>query len=246
MKTVRILLILLSMQAILHAGDSAYQALRFIGKDNQELLNHVITVQAANGQPQPAVWTITVEDQTARGGVRVYEASKSRIISEHTPVRSYAGSAANSVMDFKKLNLDSEGAFTVANQEASKRNVGFSSVDYLLRSDVQTGAPIWILKLIDVNHALVGTITIAAENGAVLNTTGFSSGVRPPPSTAYATPSGTVQLPPPPADGDEPPADQPPYGIGHQINKGFHRFGADLQQFFTGKRTWDQKFQNEP
>jgi hypothetical protein len=44
-------------------------------------------------------------------------------------------------------------------------------------------------------------------------------------------------------DGDQPPPGQ---GVGRQINKGLHRFGADLQQFFTGKRTWDEKFRNDP
>lgn len=254
MKMVWLVGILLLTQAVSQAGDTAYQALHIIGKDNKDFLNHVVEVRGTMGQPQPVTWTILVDDQSARGGVREFEVSKGKVVSEHTPMHAYAG--ASTVMDLKHLNLDSQGAFTIANQEAVKRNVGFDSVDFLLRGDEQTGAPEWVLRLIDVNHVLVGTITIAADNGAVLGTTGFGApqnaiasappppgNVVPPPGNA-APPPGTAPIPPP--NGDEPPDDQPRYGVGHQINKGLHRLGADLQQFFTGKRTWDQKFQDEP
>ena len=243
MKAIWLFSILLLTQALAHAGDSAYQALRVMGKNNPELLNHVVELRGANGQPQPVIWTILVDDQSARGGVREMQVSKGRVISEHTPVRAYAGAAA--VMDFKRLNLDSEGAFTIANQEAAKHNLGFDSVDFLLRSDEQSGAPVWVLKLTDVDHVLVGTISIAADNGAVLNTTGFAG---PQHGTAYVPPPNTAATPPPvaPADGDEPTPNGPPYGVGHQINKGLHRFAGTLQQFFTGRRTVDKRFDNEP
>lgn len=256
MKVVRFVIILLLTQVFSHAGGTAYEALRIIGKNNQDFLNHVIEVRGTFGQPQPGVWTILIDDQAARGGVRQMDVSKGHVISEHTPVHAFAGTGSNSVMDFKRLNLDSQGAFTVANQEAAKRNAGFDSIDYLLRSDEQTGAPVWILKLIDVNHVLVGTMTIAADNGAVLNAVGFAGSpngavaVAPPPAPVAPTgadaPAPTA-VTPTDDDGDTANGnDAPPYGVGHQINKGLHRIGADLQQFFTGKRTWDKKFENEP
>ena len=69
---------------------------------------------------------------------------------------------------------------------------------------------------------------------------------------AYVAPNANIApVAPTPAvamDGDEPPGpDQQTnnYGIGHEINKGFHRIGGTLQQFFTGKRTVDKQFDNE-
>ena len=263
MKAVWFVGILLLTQAYSQAGDTAYQALRLIGKSNPDYLNHVIEARGTNGVPQPQTWTIVIEDQSARGGVREFEIAKGHVVSEHTPVHAYAG--AVQVMDFKHLNLDSQGAFTVANQEATKHNTGFNSVDYQLHANPQNGAPQWVLRLIDVNRTLVGTITISADSGTIENTTGFDASATPiaantPPPRQPANqlpppnsnpqqppPSSNAQLPPP-NNGDAPQDDDPPNpnGVGHQINKGLHRFGADIQQFFTGKRTWDQKFQNEP
>src|SRR5579862_6429065 len=99
MKTVCFVGILLLTQAFSQAADTAYQALRLIGSSNREFLNHVIEVRGTGGQPEPVVWTIDVEDQSARGGVREMEVSKGKVISEHTPVHPYAGAAANAVMD---------------------------------------------------------------------------------------------------------------------------------------------------
>jgi hypothetical protein len=254
MKAAWILIILLVAQAVCQAGDTAYQALHLIGGNHEDILNHVIQAEGTDGEPQPAVWRVLIDDPSARGGVREMEMSKGHVISEHTPVRAYAGTGANAIMDFKKLNLDSGGAFTIANQEATKHNVAFNSVDYVLRSDEQTSTPVWILKLIDVKHVLVGTLTIAADTGTVLHTEGFGApvvqgDVNVPPNNV-APPAPVVAPPPVSMDGDEPPpaSGQPTnsYGIGHQIDKGLHRIGGTLQQFFTGKRTVDQRFDNEP
>jgi hypothetical protein len=134
MKAVGIFSILLFMQVAGYANDSAYQALRLVGSgDNQALLNRVIEVRGTKGEPQPTVWSITVDDPAARGGVREFEVSKGKIVSEHTPVRAYAGTAANIVMDFKHLNLDSPGAFTIANQEATKAHDGFDRTKTIIR-----------------------------------------------------------------------------------------------------------------
>jgi len=248
MKAVWLITVFIFSQALCYGRDSAYQALRLVGGgQHQEALNHVIEVQGVKGDPQPGVWRIMLDDPNARGGVREVEVSKGRIISEHTPVRAYTGSSANLVMDFKRLNLDSEGAFTIANQEATKRNVGFDSVDYTLRSDDQTNAPVWILKLLDASNVNVGTIYIAADSGAVVRTEGFG-GPRHVVTDTYVPPNTAGPQPTPytadrNADDDDPPHG---HGVGREINKGFHRVGASLQEFFTGKRTWDEKFRDDP
>src|SRR5436309_593660 len=111
--------------------DSAYQALRSLGAERgRDQLNRVIEVQGRSGAPQPNSWKIVLDDPAARGGVREIEVKKGAIVSERTPVRNYSGTGESALMDFKKLNLDSEGAFTVANREALKAHIGFDTVDY--------------------------------------------------------------------------------------------------------------------
>ncbi len=139
----RSLLVLFLLPVTLCRGnDSAYKALRALGTQRGEaILNHVIEVEGRDGTPKPAVWKVLLDDQTARGGVRQLEISNGQVISEHTPVRQYSGVGANVVMDFQRLNLDSPGAFTIANQEALRLGVAFERVDYLLRVNDQGDSP---------------------------------------------------------------------------------------------------------
>ena len=106
-------------------SDTAYKALRTFGKQagGDKVLNRVIEVRGRNGTPQPDVWKVIASDPSARGGLVEAEVQRGKIISQRTPTGRAAGSSQT--MDFNQLNLDSDGAFTVANQELQKRTISF-------------------------------------------------------------------------------------------------------------------------
>jgi hypothetical protein len=206
--------------------DSAYQALRAIG--NQALLSRVMEVKGLNGTPQPEKWTVVLDDPLARGGVREIEIANGHIVSERTPVKSYSGSAEGISMNFQKLNLDSDGAFTVAEETAKRAHIGFDSVDYVLRCDDANSAPTWVLQLLDEHRRAVGTVNIAADNGTVVNKSFGGSRFGATDSTAVSKEGDTH------VD-----------SFGHRVDRSIHRAGASVEEFFTGKRTWDQRFEGE-
>jgi len=152
--------------------ETAYQALRTVGSErSQALLNNVIEVKGRNGTPQPTSWTVLLNDPLARGGVREIEVSKGHITSERTPVKAYSGQGEGIVLNFKLLNLDSEGAFAVAEAEARAANIGFYGADYLLRCDDAGNAPVWVIQLLDEQQHNKGSVSIAADTGAVITKT---------------------------------------------------------------------------
>jgi len=152
--------------------ETAYQALRTVGAQrSRALLDNVIEVKGRNGGPQPASWTILLNDPLARGGVREIEVTNGHITGERTPVKAYGGQGEGSVLNFKQLNLDSEGAFTVAEGEARAAKIGFFGVDYLLRCDDAGSTPIWVIELLDNQQHSLGSVRIAANTGAVVSKT---------------------------------------------------------------------------
>jgi hypothetical protein len=163
-------LLLLPLAPSAFGRDTAYQALRTVGSQrSQSTLNNVLQVKGLNGAPQPASWIIVLNDPAARGGIRELEVAKNRIVSERTPVKEYSGQSDGAVLDFAKLNLDSEGAFSVAETEVrNSRLGGFYSADYLLRRG-DNGKPIWVIQLLDQEKHSIGSITIAADTGVVLS-----------------------------------------------------------------------------
>jgi hypothetical protein len=148
-------------------GVTAYEALQVIKKSRGDaVLKQLVEVRGETGQPQPQSWTILMSDATARGGVREFVVTGSEIASERTPLRS--GLKTPAPLDFARLNLDSDGAFKLAVQQATKARFGFHSVDYTLKTAESDGAPAWSLHLFDYMGAPVGNLLISAENGKIV------------------------------------------------------------------------------
>lgn len=247
-------LLLLPMVAMVAYGnDTAYQALRLIGTErDKDHLNRVIELKGRSGAPQPDQWIVLIDDPMARGGLRELEVANGRIISERTPVSSYSGSGPQPVMNFSRLNLDSQGAFTVAEGEARKARVGFDAIDYFLRQDEQSGAPVWVLQLLNSQKNTVGSLTIAADTGDVIQRNFESADAGS--DVVYA---GDVDAAAPRVYDERELADDEEGAsikskikgtakdVGHSLNKGFHKVGGSLEKFFTGKRTVDRKYRDE-
>jgi hypothetical protein len=168
--------ILIASPVLAQEYPTAYNALRVVGtRFSRDAVNRIISVTGTNGTPQPETWKILLADKRARGGVREIEVAKGRIVSERTPVRSVVGSTEGATIDTAHLNLDSSGAYSVANRTAEKSNTPFATVTYTLRTD-ERGEPIWIVTLQNESRRPVGTIHIGANQGTVVRTEGMFHG----------------------------------------------------------------------
>jgi hypothetical protein len=155
---------------------SAYEALRVIGTQlNRQMVNRIISVSGADGDPQPRAWKILVADRNANGGVREIVVEDNRVVSQRVPNRSVVGSTQGATINTAKLNLDSTGAYSVASHTAHTSHVTFSSTSYTLRTD-DRGNPIWIVTLADRSNRPVGTIHIRASDGRVSRVEGMYQG----------------------------------------------------------------------
>lgn len=155
--------------AFVGAQDTAYKALRTIGTQRGEkALGQVVAISGQSGRPQPVDWRISLSDPQARGGVRELDIVSGQISSERTPASPEVG--GTNPIDLTKLNVDSDGAFRTAEQEASRHQVGFDSVNYRLATDAN-GQPVWALELFDYEQRPVGKVRIAAGNNTLLSAT---------------------------------------------------------------------------
>jgi hypothetical protein len=152
------------------AQDTAYKALRAIGTQRGEkALNQVVGISGQSGRPQPVDWRISLNDPAARGGVRELDIVSGQISSERTPARPEV--EGTTPIDLTKLNVDSDGAFHAAEQEAARNKVGFDSVNYRLTAGGPNDQPVWTLELFDYEQRPVGKVQIAASNAALLSAT---------------------------------------------------------------------------
>jgi len=128
----------------------------------------LVEMTGERGEPRPQEWKLVYSDPGARGGVKEIVASGDVVVSERTPLRGYSGIGNSQPIELTRFKIDSDGAFDIANRQAAHRRIGFNWVDYTLRANNVTGAPMWILRLYDNMGAQVGVIQISAEDGSVI------------------------------------------------------------------------------
>jgi len=167
-------LLLLATPALAQDNPTAYEALRAVSAQfGRNSLNHIISVTGVNGTPQPQSWKILLEDPQGRGGVREVEVENGQVTSDHQA--RIIGTPEGGTIKTTRLNLDSSGAYAVANHTADKSNARFATVSYILRTN-ERGDPVWIVTLQNRSARPVGTIHIAANRGEVTRTEGLFAG----------------------------------------------------------------------
>lgn len=148
---------------------TAYDALRAIQSTRgASVMSQLVDVRGETGMPQPQFWTILMKDPEARAGIREFVVASGEIRSERTPLRRLGREESKPVLDFARLNLDSDGAFKLAESQAKLMRAGFHSVDYLLQTDEISGAPVWDIRLFDHMGAPVGDMRISAVDGTLI------------------------------------------------------------------------------
>ena len=213
--------------AIGHAADTAYTALRVFGKkEGEQALYRVVELRGKSGTPQPGTWKLTVEDQRARGGVREIEVRGGKMVSERSPT----GRDFPPAMNFNQLNLDSDGAFTVANQEAEKRGTPFDRIDYTLRSG-RGGVPTWTVELYEARHGQVGMLRISADSGSIVEQN-FASDRRYAGDRAYVEGENRGQRRV--ENRDEHDLGDDIGSFMKRVGRHFEKRGRQLSNFFTG------------
>jgi hypothetical protein len=216
--------------------DTAYTALRVFGKKfGDTALNRVVSVTGRNGTPQPAVWKVTAQDPAARAGLLEVEIQCGKVIAQRTPTARGAAAA----MNFSQLNLDSDGVFTIANQEMQKQGVQFDRLDFHLRAPSASQPPIWHVDLFD-RGTRVASFELAADSGAILERQ-ISRELVPPPGSNSDRDFLVGKTPRrEPAEDQERPDEwsrpgEPFRGVGdffHRLGKRFERRGDQLKRFF--------------
>ncbi|MFZ4776427.1 MAG: hypothetical protein ACOYM3_13730 [Terrimicrobiaceae bacterium] len=161
-------LVILAAGAVAAPAGPAFSGLKAIQSQPYAATGKVVEIRGERGDPQPKEWIYLLKDTAARGGVREVTVVDGKIVSERTPLRGMADVADLTPLDTSLLTFDADGVFRTAHNEANKSELGFTWVDYTLRTDAESKAPVWTVKLYDHMGASVGTVRISAKGGTVV------------------------------------------------------------------------------
>jgi len=160
-------LLLLAAKVVAAPAGPVLSGLKAMESQPYAASSKVVEIRGERGDPQPKEWIFLLSDSTARGGVREVTVADGKITSERTPLRGMADVAGLAPLDTQMLATDAEAVFRLVQKEATKNQLGFDWIDYTLRTDAESNAPVWTVKLYDHMGAPVGTVRISAESGTV-------------------------------------------------------------------------------
>ena len=227
-----------------YADDTAYQALKAARATSGT--ESLVEMTGERGEPQPQSWKLVFNDPAARGGIREIVASGDVIVSQRTPLRGYTGVGSAPSVNFSRLNLDSDGAFKLANKQAGQKQIGFDWIDYTLRPNSDTGAPMWIVKLYNHMGSQVAMMQISAEDGSIISPL---TATAVPPTEKVRTTEVAEETTVTSSDS------KPPGGLIGRMRKTIHKTGSTIgnttlrtigsvQEFLVGERTIGPKDDN--
>ena len=157
------ILLLLAAGAVAAQAGPAFQGLKALKP--YAASTKVVEIRGERGDPQPREWIYLLSDPTARGGVREVTMTDGKVTGERTPLRGIADVAGLAPLDVTMLSADADAVFCIVHKEATKSELGFDWIDYTLRTDADSGVPVWTVKLYDRMGAPVGTARISAKGG---------------------------------------------------------------------------------
>lgn len=159
------------------AQTSAFDSLEAFGKNRgDKALKRVLAITGAFGQDQPPQWMILSKDISVNNLRHEYIVKKGQIVAERNFTAAPDPNLPTATLPLDQLNTDSKKAFITANRAASNSNIGFDSVNYLLRIHHTSPSPIWTLTLLDQQKNTVGIIFVSASSGKMLSKKWFRPG----------------------------------------------------------------------
>ena len=165
-----ILLILLLCTSSAFAGNagSAILALRAVADQPYAASATIVELKGERADPMPAEWQILLADPSARAGVREVSVANGAITSERTPLKGFQNVSEMPGIEIADVSVDSSSLFQSVQQHANDARVAFHWLDYTLRIAAATSGAVWTIRLYDEMGAIVGTMGVAAQGGAIV------------------------------------------------------------------------------
>jgi hypothetical protein len=149
---------------------SALAALEVLPKLESERL---AVIAGCEGNPEPDRWHFLVYAPETENGLREYVVSEQKIVARRE-FSQFAEKLRPEDVVGNSIKVDSDRLAYVVERFAHANRKDVMTINYDLRKDGPTLAPVWRVECFDADNRSVGAISVAATASAVLAHSGFS------------------------------------------------------------------------
>lgn len=131
------------------------------------LRDGIVKITADNGNPNPPTWYIVAKN--AGGEVFSVSVADGQVTEEKPSLNFRALFTQPAPIDLARLSVGSDGAWTIAQNYASKKGRALGSVSYALEQKGRAAAPLWSVWCYAPDGSYIGYLEILATTGAVIS-----------------------------------------------------------------------------
>lgn len=140
----------------------------------EEYADTIVKISASNCNPDPSEWIILAYQDEIGDGPREFKIVDGQVDQNHATFKIGQLVAHSTAIDRSRVNFDSTEVFELAQQTFQGAGKNIVSVNLALTQDGDGAAPTWTVTGIGDSGAILGSMRISADSGAV-----FSREIKP-------------------------------------------------------------------
>jgi len=206
---------------ILQAEDKPLTALETL-KAAKKLLgepvgNNMLQIKSENGKLRPRYWWIRYYDPSLFLKLRSIQMVGPEMVKNIVPANPFDGGDSGFIIPTEQLKFDSEKAISFMEKAAKESGIPLHSLNIRLEKPHSGETnPIWYFEWFDEKRRKLGTINVSATTGKITEVVDLKIKTKNIESVSKK-------------------------GFDKEVEGTFLGIGADLEEFFTGKRTVDKE-----
>jgi hypothetical protein len=195
---------------------SAFKTVEIAKKQLGKFGTHLLEVECVNAKLRPRYWWIRFYDDSLFLKVRAVQMIGPEMIRNMEPANPFAGGNVDYIISPESLKYDSDRCIAFIERAAKENNIPLHSLNIRLKKPHPGESnPIWYFEWFDEKGDSLGKLNISATTGRVTEVVGLK--IKDPKFGGVSRKK-----------------------VGEEIEETFLGIGADLEEFFTGKRTVDK------
>jgi len=147
------------------ANQSAMQA---VGVLPESLQNGVVKISADNGNPDPPTWYFICRSSNSDDGIVSVTVQGGAITNQKPSLDMRVLMGGYSSIDFGKVQVDSRGAWNIAERFATSEGKKLGTVSYALQQKGKEATPIWSVWCYAPSGSYIGLLKVLASTGDVI------------------------------------------------------------------------------
>jgi hypothetical protein len=224
--TLSFLLLLIFNLSLSQAADkplTAFEVLKHAEKQlGEKYSKKLVSMESQNAKLRPRYWWIRFYDDTVWLKVRAVQMIGPEMIRNIIPGNPFDGGNAEHLIDPDQLKYDSERCIAFIEKAAAQNQIPLHALNAKLeKPHPGESNPIWTFDWLDETDVSLGKISISATTGKVTEIIGLK--IKDPRFQGVSKKT-----------------------LSQGVGDTFMGIGADLEEFFTGKRSVDKPEESKP